>query len=284
MTIKRVEYRAVRPGRHLVVLGRIHGNEPCGAEGIEKVIRELDAGKLALTSGRLTLLPCCNPLAQKGDRRFVEKNLNRVFRRHERPGAYEEHLANLLIALIGKPDFVLDLHSFHVGGRGSATYAMRADPARLVGRVCKRLAVDYCLNHWLEVQAAFGRRESFSTIDHAKSMGIAAIGVECGQHESPGSRNVAYQCIRTTMDELGICRVTSKRTHKTARNVFFKYLKVYEKGARFIRAWKDFDRVEKDEPIGRLANGQIVRAPVAGNIIFPHPGAHVGDEWFYIAQ
>lgn len=284
MAIKTIEYRAAKAGPHLVVLGRIHGNEPCGTEGMERVARELDAGKLALASGRLTFIPCCNPLAQKANRRFMDKNLNRVFRVHEKPRAYEEHLANRLIDLIARPDFVLDLHSFHVGGRRSVTYAMRADSARFVDRVCKRLPVDYCLNQWLEVQAAFGRHESFSTIDYAKSMGIAAIGVECGQHDSPTSRTVAYRCIREVMDELGLCRVSGQSVHKTARNVGFKYLKVYEKGSKFIRAWKNFDRVEKGEPIGKLANGDVVYAPMTGNILFPHPGAHVGDEWFYIAQ
>ena len=283
--MRAVEYRAFTPGRHLVVLARIHGNEGCGADGTERIMREIDSGELTLSGGRLTLVPCCNPSAKNLNQRFIDKNLNRVFRHSRSPKSYEEHLANNLIAMIGKPDFLLDLHSFHTSGKRPVTFAVRAGRDQLTGHVKARLPVDFCLNGWREVQSAFGRPESFSTIDHAQEIGVPAIGVECGQHEAASSKRVAYGCIREVMAELGICDLgPTKRRNKIPSDVVFKYLRPYEKGATFSKVWREFDPVKKGAVIGRLASGEPVLAPVAGRMLFPHPNAVPGEEWFYIAE
>lgn len=282
--LKRVEYHAVAPGPHLVVFGRIHGNEHCGTDGMERLIKELDGGKLHLERGCVSLIPCCNPGARDKKRRFLQKNLNRVFKMHRKPKAYEEYLANTIIKIVGKPDFVLDLHSFHIGGRKAINFAVQADSSRAVARVVQRFPVKFCLNDWREIQAAYGRPESFSTIDHFKSIGVPSVGVECGQHDSAIAQQVAYDCIRETLAGLGICKYKRNAKNKAPTNVFFKYLRVYEKGGLFVKDWREFDDVKKGEPVGRLADGTIVPAPIEGKVIFPHPGALPGDEWFYIAQ
>ena len=53
---------------------------------------------------------------------------------------------------------------------------------------------------------------------------------------------------------------------------------------RFAREWRSFDRVAAGEPIAFRADGQAIRAPEDGYVVFPNPGTPPGREWFYFAR
>ena len=53
---------------------------------------------------------------------------------------------------------------------------------------------------------------------------------------------------------------------------------------RFAREWRSFDRVAAGEPIAFRADGQAIRAPEGGYVVFPNPGTPPGREWFYFAR
>ena len=74
MTIKTVSYRSLQSGPTFTVLGAVHGNEPCGAAAINRLIADLDRGEAALAKGELQLVPVCNPRAYAEKVRFVERN------------------------------------------------------------------------------------------------------------------------------------------------------------------------------------------------------------------
>jgi hypothetical protein len=52
----------------------------------------------------------------------------------------------------------------------------------------------------------------------------------------------------------------------------------------FIKPWQSFDHVAQGDLIGRRANGQEVRASMAGLVVFPNGAAQAGQEWFYLAS
>ena len=53
---------------------------------------------------------------------------------------------------------------------------------------------------------------------------------------------------------------------------------------RFVKPWRSFDALAAGELIGVRADGQEVRAPGDGRIVFPNAAALARQEWFYLAQ
>ena len=100
-------------GVTLLVFGAVHGNEIAGKLAINKLIDEINKKNITIKSGKLILVPVCNPLANEKDVRQIDENLNRVMKFHENPKTYEQKLANEICELIKECDVLLDLHSTH---------------------------------------------------------------------------------------------------------------------------------------------------------------------------
>ena len=79
-TLDILQYRSLRRGPRLVILGAVHGNETCGTAAIRRFAGELAAGEYTITRGTLTLVPVANPVAFALGRREGDRNLNRDFR------------------------------------------------------------------------------------------------------------------------------------------------------------------------------------------------------------
>ena len=112
MTIKTLSYRSLQPGPTFTVLGAVHGNEPCGAAAINRLIADLDRGEVVLTQGALQLVPVCNPRAYAENVRFVERNLNRSLYPKDKPVHYEDRIDPILCDVLDRSNVVLDLHSY----------------------------------------------------------------------------------------------------------------------------------------------------------------------------
>jgi predicted deacylase len=78
-------FKALQPGKRLIVLGAVHGNETCGTRGIARVLAELDSGALQITRGSVTFVPVTNPLAYQRAQRAGDRNLNRNLRPNDQP-------------------------------------------------------------------------------------------------------------------------------------------------------------------------------------------------------
>ena len=115
--LRTLTYHGLAPGPRLLVLGAVHGNEVCGARAIAQLIEELDSGALAITRGALSLVPVTNPLAYQLKQRTGDRNLNRNMAPSAIPQDFEDRIANVLCPLLDAHDALLDLHSFHTGGR-----------------------------------------------------------------------------------------------------------------------------------------------------------------------
>jgi predicted deacylase len=105
-----------RAGPHVVINGLTHGNEPCGAAAVTRL---LDDG-VRPERGRLTL-SLANVRAYEAQdddnpygRRFVDENLNRVWRDAALDGAargWEYERARALRPIFATADRLLDVHS-----------------------------------------------------------------------------------------------------------------------------------------------------------------------------
>ncbi len=308
---KSISYASAAPGTRLIVLGAVHGDETCGTRAIERVLVELDAGALRQTSGRLTFVPVTNPLAYAKRRRAGDRNLNRKLQPTAAPREFEDHVANWLCPLLAVHEVLLDLHSFRTPGVpfvfiGPPDNAGPLEPFAHAAReeaLALRLGVDRIVDGWLATYAAgIARRREIAaswpdaaldldpaygigTTEYMRSVGGAAVTLECGQHDDPHAVDVAYAAIVATLAHLRL--IDGADPPPAARIESLGLCEVIDKGNRadaFAKSWKSFDRVAAGDRIGTRADGAAIVAPFDGVIVFPNPGAEVGQEWFYLAR
>ncbi|HMY41156.1 MAG TPA: succinylglutamate desuccinylase/aspartoacylase family protein, partial [Marinagarivorans sp.] len=88
---KSISYQALKPGRKLIILGAVHGNEVCGTQAITRIMAEIDRGDIILRQGKVTFVPITNPLAYAKNERSGDRNLNRNLFPSENPQDFEDH-------------------------------------------------------------------------------------------------------------------------------------------------------------------------------------------------
>lgn len=309
---KSIRYAGASAGPRLVVLGAVHGNEVCGTRAIERVCAELDAGALRLRAGSVTFVPIANPLAYARRRRAGDRNLNRALQPTDSPREFEDHVANWLCPLLAAHDTLLDLHSFQSPGVpfvmvGPLDNAGTLEPfahAAQEQALARRIGVTRAVDGWLDTYAKgvarrleAARREGragtidlhprygVGTTEYMRSLGGWALTLECGQHDDPDAPAVAYRAIRATLAQLGL--VAEPAPEPAAAIEALSLVDVIDKvdaADAFTREWRSFDRLHAGETIGRRADGEVVRAPFEGWIVFPNAKADARQEWFYLAR
>ena len=147
MSIKSVSFASLNPGKHLVVLGAIHGNEICGPEAITRIIDILDKNMLELRQGSVTLVPVCNPKAYALNKRFVDHNLNRKLYPKDVTPNYEDKIGNQLCKLLDQADVLLDLHSYQSQG---GPFCFLGNSSREELEFCQSLGISDYIYGWSE--------------------------------------------------------------------------------------------------------------------------------------
>jgi succinylglutamate desuccinylase len=302
-------FSALEPGPRLIVTGAVHGNETAGTRGIERVLAEIEGGEVAIVRGTVTLVPVTNPLAYAKGERFGERNLNRRLLPSASPQDNEDRIANVLCPLLAGHDVLLDLHSFRSPGqpfvlRGPADNAGPLEPfahADAEARLCAHLGVQRVVDGWMEVYAdgVAQRRErrltpgavnedpayGIGTTEYMRSVGGYAVTLECGQLEDPAGPEVALHAIRQALAllriaELPLAPPLGPFECLTLATVIDRHAD----GDRFAKPWTSFEPLAEGELIALRADGNEVRAPEAGYIVFPDHAAVPGHEWFYLAR
>lgn len=307
---KSVSYAGRAPGPRLLVTGAVHGNETCGTLALRRLIEAIDAGQIQIARGVLTVVPVTNPLAYRQGTRNGERNLNRALGPAAVPREFEDHVANWLCPLMAAHDILLDLHSFNAQGKPFAMlgprnnrgvtepYAHAAEEEAWV----RVLGVGRVVDGWLStyVRGVARRREEagdragtldlnpnygVGTTEHMRSLGGRAITLECGQHQDPQAPEVAWTAVRNTLAHFGL---TDEAPPPARQDIEALTLhEVVDKRHpqdRFAREWQSFDVLQAGDLIGVRHDGQEVRAPAAGRIMFPNAAAVARQEWFYLAQ
>ncbi|AHE98825.1 M14 family metallopeptidase [Thioalkalivibrio paradoxus] len=310
--LRTMAYVGLREGPRLIVLGAVHGNETCGPKAILRLASELERGERQLLRGTLTLVPVANPLAYQRGERMGERNLNRNFRETDDPRDYEDRIANRLAPLLAQHDVLLDLHSFHTPGEpfvmlGPQDNQSDLEPFRHAAAeeaLVRRLGPRRVVEGWLETYARGVARRirnpnaslraqmlstdpsyGIGTTEYMRSHGGYGVTLECGQHDDPEAPEVGYRAILAALAHLEMLDLAAPPP-RTDLEVL-RLVEVIDRDHpddRFARPWQSFDRVCAGEAIGVRADGEVVRSPGDGFIVFPNPKALPGNEWFYRAE
>ena len=302
-------FAELESGPRLIVTGAVHGNETAGTRAIERIVAEIERGEIDIVRGTVSFVPVCNPLAYQHQRRFGERNLNRRLLPSAAPKQYEDRIANLLCPLLAEHQVLLDLHSFRSPGepfalRGPADNRGSLEPfahAQAEARLAAHLGVRRIVDGWLDAYAAgvVARQAraltpgavnedpayGIGTTEYMRSVGGYAVTLECGQHEDPAAPGVAYQAIRQTLALLGLAEIElAPPAPPFACMTLARVIDRHAEGDRLVKAWTSFDPLAAGDLIALRADGEEVRAPAAGAIVFPDHGALPGHEWFYLGQ
>ncbi|MRW83986.1 succinylglutamate desuccinylase [Pseudoduganella sp. FT26W] len=302
------QYGDQHSGIALIMTGAVHGNEICGSLAIQRVINEINKGKLEIYNGSVTFLPVTNPLAYAKGERAGQRNLNRNLFPNPYPQNFEDHLANWLCPLLAQHDVLLDLHSFNAPGEPFVMVGPRNNDGPLEPfkheeqerALARRLGVRRFVDGWLRtygagVQRRIGDSSELQTVlrygmgttEYMRSVGGYALTLECGQHDDPQAPEVAYRAILNTLAFLGMIDVPEPEPVAPEQMEALSMVAVYDKqhaGDTFSRNWSSFDPVRQGEEIGRRVDGTPVLAEFDGRILFPDAAAGANSEWYYLTR
>lgn len=267
------------PGKHLLVLGAIHGNEVVGPNAIFKVIDEIQTYKIHLKTGRITFAPICNLKAYDQDVRQIDENLNRIIKYHQHPVTYEQKLANDIVPLIEQCDALLDLHSTHCPGDIPFVFCDYPTPENM--KMIEALDVNYVLLGWPQIYAGNSDISDYSTERCAFNCHKAGITLECGYHKEADSVTVAYNAIVNLLNMFGIIEGSGFVKNEKTPIRLTEYV-VKKKNGCLCQNYKHLDVITKGQPIAEYDDGEILTAPQEGYILLPNAGADIGSEWYYL--
>jgi len=304
MPIEIVRFAGAEPGPKLIVTGAVHGNETCGPTAITRMIGECQDGKLVIRRGTVTFVPIVNHKAYLQGTREGDRNLNRDLRPYVLPECNEDRIANILCPLLAEHDVLLDLHSFRSGHEpfvfvGPSDNAGEIEPfarAEAEGEFAARLGPGLLMHGWLTAHARAQRERtrqgganvSFSkgvgTTEYMRFCGGYAVTVECGQHRDPNAPQVAYDAIFNALAHLQLIAAPApKRSAKRAIKIV-DAVWCFSEGDRLAKNWTTGDAVGEGEIIARRADGQALKAPRNGFVIFPNPEPKPFVELYYFGE
>ena len=309
-----ISFSAVLPGKRILILGAVHGNELAGMHGIRRVVAEIESGMLEIARGTITFVPITNPMAYALNRRVGDRNLNRNLAPTNRPTEFEDYIANWLCPLMAKHEVLLDLHSFQAQGQAFVMVGPSNNSDALEPTIhgdterdwALRLSVNRAVDGWLSTYAVgvearraraekqhpvTGKRHDLDaqygvgTTEYMRTTGGIALTLECGQHDDPHGREVAYRAIRSTLAYYGLTSDAMPPLAVAAEGLHIaQVIDKFDGADTFSRAWQSFDPLKAGDVIGTRASGEILTAPKDGRILFPNALAEANHEWFYLTE
>lgn len=201
------ELRTGKPGPTLICVGGVHGNEPAGVLGLDRIFQRLETAGLQDVCGRMVGL-VGNRQALARNRRFLKHDLNRFWspercaRLRRRSGPLEaeaeelrdldKHLERLLAESEGQPVYFLDLHT--TSGQGPAF-------ANLDDTLPNR---EFALNFPVPLVVGIEEELAGTLTGYLFERGAMTLGFESGQHEDAHSVDLAEAAIWIALEASGI--------------------------------------------------------------------------------
>ena len=262
----------VNPGKRVVILAGIHGNETCGVEAFGKM------SSLKIDSGRVDFI-IGNPRAVAQKVRFAEVNLNRMFRSDEsltesERASYEYRRSRELIPILTEADAVLDIHSS--GTPGSPAFVI-CEPHSF--EIVQRLPFSTICYNWDAHQP--GGTDYFMN-----QRGRPGICIECGYHEDARSIDRAVQSIIAFLTSLNMkpsgVAISTTEIHQQQRIAMRQQYKTIT-DFRPARSFHDFEKITAGELLGR-DGAATVCAQEDGVIIFVRERKNPNEEAFLFGK
>lgn len=279
--ISTTEFHSINEGPRVLFFGAIHGNETCGPKAIYRVISEIESGRIKLEKGNVRFVPVANPEANKQGKRFIDENLNRIFTKTKNPKTYEAKLANTLTSLVDVADVVLDIHSISAEG---GPFIYLDFPTENNCDFAEVLGPKIAIVGWPELYRRIGQGSySSDTTIYSNKMKKDTLLIECGQHKSSKSVDVAYKAIIQTLKHYGLIKGEAKKQKVikvVMENVYFRK----NQQEKFVKKWKHLESVKKGDGVIIGKDGGIIAAGYDGFIIMPKWDAKDGEDWMYLGR
>jgi len=289
-----------RPGPTLLVVGSLHGNEPAGVGGLERLFATLTDGS-GMRGEIVGLIG--NVAALAAGRRYLTEDLNRMWRRDrvravrdlaaERRSAEEREMAALDAEIgravrdaraAGQPLYLLDLHTTSGGGPAFCVLEDTLPNRRFA--------------YALEAPLVLGLEEEVSgTLTHwLADEGVVTVGFEAGQHQEPVAPERAEAAIWLAMEAAGLLERGARGEVMEARRrlivehralprvveVRYRHAIVPEDGFRMRPGHRTFDRVAAGQVLADDRAGEV-RSPRDGRLLMPLYQEQ-GDDGFFVVR
>ena len=219
-----------------IIFAGIHGDEKCGVDALKRTLLNLK-----IERGRV-LFGYGNPRAIEANKRFVEANLNRMFKNDgllskNDMESYEYKRAQFLKSYLNQADALLDIHASFTPN--SKPFVICEENAK---GVIEYLPVDL-------IVSGFDKVEPGGTDYYMNSIGKIGICIECGYLGNPESTEIAQK---------GILAFLKARGHILNDVVAKKqsYIRMYDlystKTNNFTlsKTFYDFEEISKDQIVG----------------------------------
>lgn len=258
------------PGRpHLVITSIIHGDEIGPLPAIYNLIKEISK-KPAPTEICISFA-LGNFEAAKIQKRYVEKDLNRIFD-FQSDALDEGKRARELASLIEKADLYLDFHQtmqaslfpFYV----MASHKSSAQWARLLE------GIDHFLTQPMEESFSPGAKCSD---EFAQEKNIPALSIECWKkgflpEAEKLTQNLIKQAItylpQVIRDPMFLENESHKKRSLQTLGLFYRHIST-EDGDQLHPGFQNFQEIKQGQSMGVSANGKEIRSPHEGYLFFP---------------
>jgi len=257
------------PGKKLVVMVGTHGNETCGPLMLQEKLSEIQIqrGEVVFIEG--------NPKAIQENKRFIDQNLNRMFRpvdtyTEKERESYEFKRAQELKPLLAECDALLDIHS-------SGT----EDTIPFV--ICEPNSFEIVKEFPFEIVSyGFDGIEPGGTDNYVNEHGGDGICVECGYHYDPEAKSRAWESLRDFLILNGAIdgNLNEPRDQKI---IDANYIYKTRVNFRLAKYFADFEEITKGDWVGTDGNEKIY-APKDGVIIFARGREDSGEEAFIVGE
>lgn len=254
-----------QPGGISVILAGVHGNEKCGVDAFKEILPtlEIEKGTVYFILG--------NPKALEGNVRFVDVNLNRIFKADselttEEKESYEYSRMIRLKEYLDQAGALMDIHASNVVG--SPAFIIYEDQARDIADVLsiKRLVT------------GFDALEPGGTDGYMNSVGKKGICIECGYTQDPEISEIAKQCIFDFLAARGHVDIPAEKKEKDSFMMTFIY-HTKTNNFRLTKKFENFEEIKKEQIIG-FDGDEEIKATEDGIIIFAHNRDYIGAEAF----
>jgi hypothetical protein len=192
-----------KPGPHALITCLMHGNEPCGAVALDRLLAgDFTPRRGVATFAFLNVAAYRQQSATRpGPVRFVNEDMNRVWSAERLDGtghSVELERARALRPVVDAADVLLDLHSMVEDELALALCGTHARGLALARRVGFPATVVADPGH-----AAGVRLRDYGPFGSAAGE-KAALLVECGPHEAAASAAVAFEACLRFLAALGL--------------------------------------------------------------------------------
>lgn len=269
------EYDSWKKWKTLLLLWAVHGNETCGTFAINKLIIQITAWEITITSWKLLCIPVCNPKAYENNCRLIEENLNRAYKPWWKPDSYEWKLAEEIRSYIDQSDYVLDIHS--IPDWDDCFVFQSDDNDDLVNKFAQATGFPVILSWRSNLFDDVWERASE---DYALYAWKKWICIECGNHGSFEAPKRAYSAIINCMKYLSLIEWTPKEFSKQTI-ILLTEVKYKLKSWTFIKSFVHWDQFMAWDIVIQYDDWTFETAPYDEAIlILPVTEQDIWYEWY----